>query len=148
MIYNDDDDDNNNVYSPQAVAGFSSQGPTQDGRLKPDVVLPGWWVTSASSQTDGNYYCHVMGSHGTSMSAPQAASYAVKIRQYFVEGYYPSGAKTQGDGFVPSGALLKGMLIHSAMPITLIMNFSVPDPGKCIIRVLKVFGLNLNLSLP
>lgn len=49
------------------IANFSSRGPTDDGRMKPEIVAPGEqvWVTSASgSFRKGN---------GTSFSAPLAA---------------------------------------------------------------------------
>lgn len=32
---------NKNQYSEIFMAGFSSEGPTQDGRLKPDIAAPG-----------------------------------------------------------------------------------------------------------
>lgn len=32
-------------YSENFMAGFSSQGPTLDGRLKPDVAAPGIFLT-------------------------------------------------------------------------------------------------------
>ncbi len=43
-----------------SIAAFSSCGPTNDGRIKPDVVAPGVNIISA-----GNSYCK--GSYGTSM---------------------------------------------------------------------------------
>ena len=41
------------------------------------------------------------------MAAPLVAAAALIVRQYFEEGFYPSGARVQGDGFSPSGALVK-----------------------------------------
>jgi hypothetical protein len=38
-----------NYYSEQFMAGFSSQGPTVDGRLKPDIAAPGERTSSSSS---------------------------------------------------------------------------------------------------
>ena len=32
---------NKNLYSESFMAGFSSIGPTEDGRLKPDIAAPG-----------------------------------------------------------------------------------------------------------
>ena len=51
---------------------------------------------------------------GTSMSTPIVAGNAALIREYFTKGFYPSGAASSKDAFVPSGALLKAMLIHSS----------------------------------
>jgi hypothetical protein len=52
------------------------------------------------------------------MSTPIVAGNAALIREYFTKGYYPSGFANSKDSFVPSGALLKAMLIHSARPLT------------------------------
>ena len=37
------------------IINFSSRGPTDDGRLKPDVVAPGTHVTGAQPQTGAEY---------------------------------------------------------------------------------------------
>jgi subtilisin family serine protease len=34
----------------QAIAPFSSKGPTRDGRIKPDITAPGMWIASALSK--------------------------------------------------------------------------------------------------
>jgi hypothetical protein len=48
------------------------------------------------------------------MSCPHVAGAAALVRQYFVQGFYPSGEKTPSDSLIPSAALLKAMLISSA----------------------------------
>ena len=64
------------------ISSFSSQGPTRDGRTKPDVAAPGWCIVSSASKkaivpseaiasTEHNgqaYYYEING--GTSMAAP------------------------------------------------------------------------------
>ena len=62
-------------YSNAAVAGFSSTGPTSDGRIKPEVVAQGvdvWWAYGGS--TDEYWYVN-----GTSCSTPLTASSAALI---------------------------------------------------------------------
>ncbi|GAB5031948.1 subtilisin-like serine peptidase [Nannochloropsis oceanica] len=95
------------------VAYFSSLGPTLDGRIKPDVLAPGRRVVSAAAGSN----CGVIRRQGTSMSTPIAAGSATLVRQYFMEGYYPRGIRTATDAFVPTGALVKAMLINSAVPM-------------------------------
>jgi serine protease AprX len=51
------------------LAGFSSRGPTLDGRAKPDVVAPGVAIVSASANTSSGY----AGASGTSMATPFTA---------------------------------------------------------------------------
>jgi len=64
--------DGRNVLSVGAVdqygvlAGFSSRGPTYDGRIKPDVVAQGVAVVFASAHDPDEYYVN----NGTSFSTP------------------------------------------------------------------------------
>jgi subtilisin family serine protease len=61
------------------LSGFSSQGPTRDGRTKPDLAAPGAWICSALSSSAAlfDYLIHPDGVHamhrGTSMAAPHVA---------------------------------------------------------------------------
>ncbi len=48
------------------LSTFSSEGPTTDGRMKPDVCAPGESITAAWSRNNGGYYT----GDGTSASAP------------------------------------------------------------------------------
>lgn len=109
------------MYGSDSMASFSSKGPTADGRLKPDILAAGSYVTSAAAVTLPSNskapHCSIKALEGTSMSAPAAAAYALKVRQYFTSGYYPSGNPNQKDAFNPSGALLKAILIHSGQPV-------------------------------
>lgn len=57
------------------VSEFSSRGPTGDGRIKPDIIAPGEWITSASS--DGGFVTL----RGTSMAAPHIAGVAALALQ-------------------------------------------------------------------
>ena len=105
------------------VSSFSSIGPTADGRLKPDVLAPGEYTSSAASTTT----CGEVFLSGTSMATPLVAGHAALVRQYFTEGWYPSGLKTPADAFTPSGALLRAMLINSATRATFRIQSSVSD---------------------
>ena len=41
--------------SARDIIDFSSRGPTDDGRIKPDIVAPGTHVTGAQPQTGADY---------------------------------------------------------------------------------------------
>lgn len=101
-----------------ALSDISAWGPTDDGRIKPDVVFPGASIQSAANDGDvGGGNCGTSGMTGTSMAAPGAAGMALLTREYFEKGFYPSGVAEPADGFAPSAALLKAMLINSAVSI-------------------------------
>ena len=106
-------------------------GPTSDGRIKPDVVAPGYYIYSARNAPDQAESCELeiskllLAHAGTSMSAPVMASnlgsvqanimcrshdsMIALVRQYFVEGFYPTGSKQIRSAFLPSAALLKAV---------------------------------------
>jgi subtilisin family serine protease len=61
-----------------ALEGYSSQGPTVDGRLKPDLVGP----DSVSSYTFGPFFgCGSSGFAGTSAASPHVAAAAALVKQ-------------------------------------------------------------------
>jgi subtilisin-like proprotein convertase family protein len=100
------------------LSDISTWGPTDDGRLKPDVLSPGASIYSCAN--DGNVTtnnCSTQGMTGTSMATPGAGGSALLIRQYFEDGFYPTGSANAPDGFNPTAALVKAMLINSGTPI-------------------------------
>lgn len=94
---------------------FSSDGPVFDGRLKPTLAAQGEQVVSAASDgspiTDN---CGTCALDGTSMSAPTTAGLAALVREYYTAGFHAAGTRDPGQGFAPSGALIKATLIHGA----------------------------------
>lgn len=110
-----------NGASANLIYSSTSRGPTLDGRLKPTVCSPGQSVFSALGSGDTGY----QSLSGTSMSSPNLAGSATLVRQYFVDGWYPTGAPVVGNGFVPSAALLRAMMVNSA--IDDFAAFSIPD---------------------
>lgn len=88
-----------------------ASGPTADGRRKPDLVAPGCSIFSAYPFGAG---CPSVFSSGTSMATPAVAGAGAIARQYFTEGWYPRGEPIASNAFVPSGALLKAVLVAGA----------------------------------
>ena len=112
-----------NVLAVGATSGSGSQqnrclggvGPTSDGRRKPEIYAPGCSTLSSSGSGTG---CSTASLSGTSMAAPAIAGAAALVRQYYTEGYYPTGAPNPADAFIPSGALMKATLLNSAVDMT------------------------------
>ena len=101
------------------LASYSSQGPTPDGRVKPDLVAPGSLYSAKAAASVGSQTCALTGMQGTSMATPATAGSAALVRQYYVEGRYEGNATSNGGGaFTPSGALLKATLISGAASLT------------------------------
>jgi len=101
------------------------RGPTADGRRKPEIFAPGCNTQSANSSTS----CGTTGLTGTSMAAPAIAGSAALVRQYYEDGYYPTGMPESADGFTPSGALLKATLLNSAVNMTAIPGYPSNQEG-------------------
>ncbi len=102
----------------ESVAYFSSRGPARDGRIKPDLVAPGVSIWSARGCDPGGACDDYIQYSGTSMATPTVAGAAALVRQYYMDGWYPTGTKVSADGFVPSAALLKATLINGAVEMT------------------------------
>lgn len=84
------------------LSTFSSFGPTDDGRIKPDVVADGVGVWSTGSFFDSDYYTN----SGTSMASPSAAgalNLLVELHSQLYSTNQPMLASTQ-----------RGLAIHTA----------------------------------
>ncbi|MBA3471450.1 MAG: S8 family serine peptidase, partial [Herpetosiphonaceae bacterium] len=97
--------------NPNGMAAFSARGPTDDGRIKPDIVAPGTNIISnhshypdasnlwAAHESNPDYVY----SGGTSMAAPLVAGSAVLVREWL-------GLQGVTN---PSGAAIKAILINT-----------------------------------
>lgn len=105
--------------NPEGLAAFSGRGPTDDGRIKPDLVAPGTNIISTRSKDPGfdpslyswglyesneNYVYN----GGTSMATPLTAGAAALAREF----HQRAGIAN------PSAALIKATLIHHAKDIS------------------------------
>lgn len=106
-------------YNKDSIAAFSSRGPTEDGRRKPDVCGVGAYLDHAQAKIPATSIVHadLASFRGTSFSTPLLAAHAALIRQYFLNGYYPSGTPISTNRCTPSGALIKALFIHSSRPL-------------------------------
>ena len=98
-----------------SVASFSNKGPTDDGRLKPDVSATGSSIESAAGDSNNSSTVDNPSrrtTSGTSMSTPITAGSTALLRQYFTDGFYPSGTKITADAHTPSGPLMKAVLLN------------------------------------
>lgn len=92
----------NGYLDPSSVSmtTFSSWGPTDDGRIKPDVVANGAGLTSTYSGSDNNYESL----SGTSMSTPATTGSLGLVLEHYRNTYSQN----------PLASTLKGLAIHTA----------------------------------
>jgi hypothetical protein len=89
----------------------SSRGPCRDERIKPNLVAPGVGVATA----DGRGYHSYLEASGTSISAPAASGALMLLRQYFAEGWYPTGIPDSTHRITQlSSALMRALAIAAA----------------------------------
>ena len=100
------------------VAGFSSRGWTSDGRIKPDLIAPGQTQSARSDYNITTNNCSTSPTQGTSMASPVTAGCAALVREYYCEGWYPSGIQEATDAFIPTSALLKATLFAGTVDMT------------------------------
>ena len=83
-----------------SVAGFSSFGPVDDGRIKPDLAGNGSNILTTNATGTNGYGTYT----GTSMAAPGVTGSMLLLQQYYERLY---------NGFMRA-ATLKGLVLHSA----------------------------------
>ncbi len=100
----------------EGLAAFSNRGPTDDGRIKPDLVAPGTYIISTRSAEAGascigtgfENYCY---NQGTSMATPiTAGSTALILEHLNNQGYTDQFTKSND----PASAMVKAMLASGA----------------------------------
>jgi subtilisin family serine protease len=100
--------------NPNGMAAFSGRGPTDDGRVKPDLCAPGTNIVSSRTHASpgatgwGIYDANYIYFGGTSMSVPQVAGAAALVREFH----------HREKGINASAALVKATLINGAEDIS------------------------------
>ncbi len=98
------------------TVGDGNPGPTLDGRRKPDMVTPGCQIRSATVNTACTI--QLSGVCATSWATPAAAAAAALTRQYYSEGWYPTGTPQPVRAFFPTGSLIKATLLNATLDMT------------------------------
>ncbi|MDQ3281094.1 MAG: S8 family serine peptidase [Acidobacteriota bacterium] len=119
--------------------GDGNDGPTADGRRKPDLMARGCSILSVTSSTTCTFGprqpC------ATSYATPAVAGAAALVRQYFMEGFYPTGTRQAHDAFVPTGALIKAALLNSTADVAAIPGYPSDTEGWGLVQLDRVLPL-------
>lgn len=104
-----------------------NSAPTPDARRKPDMFAVGCNINSAmiatACGTGPRNTC------ATSYSTPAMAGAITLVRQYYQDGFYPSGTRFPSHGFTPTGALLKATLLNSTVDMTGVTGYPSNQEG-------------------
>ncbi len=71
------------VNGDESMSNYSNWGPTDDGRIKPDLVAKGTGINSSYATGDNAYSGNGENSSGTSYATPAAAAAALLLQQYY-----------------------------------------------------------------
>ncbi|MGN0833844.1 MAG: S8 family serine peptidase [Kiritimatiellia bacterium] len=101
--------------TPENTASYSSLGPCQDGRIKPDVAAPGTGVLSTRADgvdyKFGNYDRYYAYCSGTSMACPLTAGAVALVREWLVTNAVELGLSATEP---PTAALMKAVITGGA----------------------------------
>lgn len=97
----------------QLQHGDGQEGPTQDSRRKPEICAPGAGIQAADAGSSCGY--RVLTNPASSFATPVIAGAAALVRQYYLEGFHPTGSRDNSRALRPSGALIKASLLNSTV---------------------------------
>lgn len=89
------------INTSNQMSSFSSWGPCDDGRIKPDIVAKGVSVYSSTNTSNSSYSSY----NGTSMASPMISGSIGLIQQHY-QNLFPSQ--------VPLASTIKALIIHTA----------------------------------
>ena len=113
--------------SAESLANFSGRGWTSDGRIKPDLIAPGQTRTARSDYDVTANNCNTLLLQGTSLASPVTCGAAALVREYFTEGWYPTGVKNAANATTPTAALIKAVLLNGAVDMSEVAG---PPPNR------------------
>lgn len=93
----------NNIEDAANVSSFSSLGPTDDGRIKPDLAINGHVTLAASGPSDRDY----QSTTGTSVASARVSGHLLQLQEYYYQIY----------GKYLKAATLKSLVLHTCYDV-------------------------------
>ncbi|KAG9395447.1 Peptidase S8 subtilisin-related [Carpediemonas membranifera] len=128
------------MWQANSLASFSSLGPAFDGRTKPDIVAPGYYIVSAryerpTASASCDLTADFVAMAGTSMATPVTAGAVALLQEYISRGFHGDGTEGSATGFMPSSAMVRAALIATAQDMAGVQTFRKADASAATVSL-------------
>jgi hypothetical protein len=111
---------------------------SSDNRLKPEICAPGCNIFTATHTSAGeDCTTDSLDDCASSWATPIIAGAAALVRQYYLDGFFPTGREEGANSLSPSAALVKASLLNSTVDMTGVKGYPSSEEGWGLVRLIN-----------